>query len=194
MDPITKYLLNEGYLLSDKTISVNLSEFQSGQKKKLLIVGVMGSGKTTIGEKLSKQLKVKWYSLDSFWWRIKEEHFKGRSYEDLTEKEIDKLFEFFRQNIIDILKRNERAIVEGINLASPNFRSLILKQAMIILGLSSLKAGIRAAKRNRKKEDEGRMLYYWLVKKNMLQVEPLIKKLRKDVMDIPGVEIKEYKI
>jgi len=71
---IDKYLnsIQEGYVLSDKTISINLSKFQSGIKKKLLVLGVSGSGKTTLGEKLAKQLKVKWISIDSLYWRIKQ--------------------------------------------------------------------------------------------------------------------------
>ena len=64
--------IQEGYLFSDKTISVNLNDFESGKKNKLIVVGVMGSGKTTIGEHLSKKYKVKWISVDSFWWRLKQ--------------------------------------------------------------------------------------------------------------------------
>lgn len=71
---------------------------------------------------------------------------------------------------------------------------MVLKHPMIILGLSSLRAGIRGAKRNREREDEGPMTYYWMVKKNIQQVEPLVKELRQQVVKLPGVDIKEYKI
>ena len=193
---IDSYLdrLYEGYLLSDKTISVHLDDFLSGKKKKLLIVGVMGSGKTTLGETLSKKLKVKLYSLDSFWLKIKEQLFKEKEYKDLNEDENNRLFEAFENNIFDILKRNERCIIEGINLASPKFRSLVLKQAIIVLGISSLRAGIRASIRNRSTEDnKGLLTYYLVIKKNMKNVEPLVNKLRKDIINMFGDNVKEYK-
>ena len=73
---IDQYLLtlHEGYLLNNKTISVNLQDFISGKNKKLFIVGVMGSGKSTLGVKLAKKLKVKLYNIDFFWWKLKEKH------------------------------------------------------------------------------------------------------------------------
>ncbi|MHA1800566.1 MAG: AAA family ATPase [Candidatus Heimdallarchaeaceae archaeon] len=195
IDPITQYIL-EGYLFSDKTISVNLDDFKNGTKKKLLIVGVMGSGKTTLGEKLSKDMKVKWYSLDSFWWRIKEKHFKDKTYKELSREENDRLFELFEQEVFKVLRRNERSIIEGINMLSPKFRSLVMKQSMIILGVSSIIGGIRAGKRNRERGDDEATwrLLYWMTIKNINLVEPLVKKFRKDVQKIPNVDIKEYKI
>jgi len=195
IDPITEYIL-EGYMFSDKTISVNLDDFISSKKNHLLIVGVMGSGKTTVGENLAKKMKVKWYSLDSFWWRIKEKHFKDKTYKELSQEENDKLFELFEQNVFKLLRSNEKSIIEGINLMSPKFRPLVMKQSMIILGVSSIIGGIRAGKRNRERgDDDGTWrLLYWMPIKNIKKVEPLIKKLRKDVEKIPNVDIKDYKI
>jgi len=50
---INEYLqqIQEGYLFSDKTISVNLDDFESGKNNKLIVVGVLGSSKSTVGEK-----------------------------------------------------------------------------------------------------------------------------------------------
>jgi adenylate kinase family enzyme len=190
IDIITQYILNEGYVLSDKTISINLSKFQSGIKKKLLVLGVSGSGKTTLGEKLSEQFKVKWISIDSLYWRIKQRDFKNVN--ETKEQLVKKVHE----EVISYLKSNERMVIEGIDILElyhnePKYRNLILKQPVILLGISSLRAGIRAAKRNREREDEGWMSYYWMQKFNW-NIEPLLKQFRKDVIAIPGVEIKEY--
>jgi len=192
---IDQYLkhLQEGYLLSDKTISVNLDQFLSGQKNKLLIIGVMGSGKTTIGEKLAKQLKVKWYSLDSFWWRIKQKHFPNANrYNEMTEEDMRKMDKLFNDNVVRILNLKERCIVEGINLMDDPFRKIALKQAMIILGVSSVRAAMRGAKRNRAREDEGWMTYYWMQKSNW-KVESKLKEFKKDLSKMTGADIKEYK-
>lgn len=197
IDPITKYRLQEGYLLSDKTISVNLKDFVSRKNNKLIIVGVMGSGKTTIGEKLAKKWKVKWYSIDSFWWRLKQKHFKDKpDYQSLSEKEKEQLNKLFEIEVFKILKSNNRAIIEGINLIESQYRKLILKQSMIILGVSSILAGIRAGKRNMDRgDDDGTWrLLYWMAIENMKSIEPIINKLRKEVKSIPNMDIQEYKI
>lgn len=115
MDPITRYRIQEGYLLSDKDISVNLLDFEQGKKKKLLIIGVMGSGKTTIGEKLSKVYNCKWISIDSLWYRLTQANFKGV---DMSVKaNQDKLQNKFEEAVRGFLNSNERLIIEGINLA-----------------------------------------------------------------------------
>ena len=54
--------IQEGYLFSDKTISVNLKHFEQLGEHKLLIVGVLGSGKTSLGEYLAKKYKVDFFS------------------------------------------------------------------------------------------------------------------------------------
>jgi hypothetical protein len=88
-------------------------------------------------------------------------------------------------------------IIEGIELIYiyNESRNLIVNQAMIILGLSSLRAGIRAGKRNMKREGgEGWRELYWMAKKNMKEVEPKLKVMRKDVMNLPDVEIGGYEV
>lgn len=191
IDPITKYML-EGYIFTNKTISVNLSDFESRKNNKLIIVGVMGSGKSTIGKNLAKKYKVKWISIDSFWWRLKQKYFKDV---EMNAKEMkNKLQDKFEDLVIKYLKSNERMIIEGINLLEPKYRKLVLKHSMIILGISSLKSGIRAAKRNRERENEGWKTYYWLIKLNMKKIEPYLKTLRKDAINISNVKIEEYKV
>jgi len=199
MDPITEYILNEGYLFSDKNISVNLSKFESGESNKLLILGTAGSGKTTIGEMLSKQYKIKWISIDSMWWRLKQKYFKDSDLIDkVIHKKVEKkVYEF----VIAALKSNERFIMEGIDLLDiydkfSTTRPLILKQSMIILGLSSLRAGIRASKRNQEREPEGNFFQsnYWMIRFNVKKTEPKLKMIRNDIGKNPKNEVKEYQV
>jgi hypothetical protein len=189
--------IQEGYILSDKTISVNLDDFESGKNKKLLIIGMSGSGKTTLGEKLAKKYRVKWISIDSYWWRLRQKYFKDAPNTDETERKlIKKLVEF----VIDTIKNNERLIIEGVDILNiysefPKYRKIILNQSLIILGLSSLRAGIRAGLRNRKREGgEGWRELYWMVKFNMKHFETILKAIRKKVQSVPSNDIKLYKI
>jgi shikimate kinase len=195
IDPITEYIIQEGYLFSDKDISVNLEKFINGDKKKLLIVGTMGSGKTTVAEKLAKRYKSKWIRIDSLWWRLKQKYFKN---DNIATKNVKEALEKkVKEHVIKLLKNNERMIIEGIELIYiyNESRNLIVNQAMIILGLSSLRAGIRAGKRNMKREGgEGWRELYWMAKKNMKEVEPKLKVMRKDVMNLPDVEIGGYEV
>lgn len=189
--------IQEGYILSDKTISVNLDDFESGKNKKLLIIGMSGSGKTTLGEKLAKKYRVKWISIDSYWWRLRQKYFKDAPNTDETERKlIKKLVEF----VIDTIKNNERLIIEGVDILNiysefPKYRKIILNQSLIILGLSSLRAGIRAGIRNRKREGgEGWRELYWMVKFNMKHFESILKAIREKVQSVPSNDIKLYKI
>lgn len=194
IDPITRYRLTEGYVLSDKTISVNLSEFETGKINKLLVIGVMGSGKTTIGEKLAKRYKCKWISTDSFWWRLKQKYFKD---DEMNRPELEeKIQPYFEKEMRKYLMNNERVIIEGINLLENKYRSLVIKKPMIILGLSSIRAGFRAGKRNKQRGEEEAQwkLIYWMTSFNIRNVEGKVKELRKQVRKIPDVDIKEYKI
>lgn len=169
IDPITEYIL-EGYLLSDKTISVNLSQFESKKKNKLLIVGVLGSGKTSLGEYLKKKYKVSEFHSD-------------------------------QSGLEKALKSSKRMIIETIEIASlykekPEWRQLILNQSMILIGMSAMKAGFRADRRDgtviktaRKKRDS-----YISVRDNLSFFQKRLNYLRKDIMKLSDVKIKEYKI
>ncbi|MHA1815292.1 MAG: AAA family ATPase [Candidatus Heimdallarchaeaceae archaeon] len=189
--------IQEGYIISDKNISVNLADFKSGKRKKLLIFGTAGSGKTTLGEMLSKRYSIKWISIDSLWWRMKQKYFKDAKHMKGVEPELK---EKVREEVVKHLRSNERLIIEGIDLLElydeeAKYRKLILNQSMIILGLSSLRAGIRAGKRNKGRigEDEG-----WerigMIEFNFKRIEPLLKKFRKDIMKLPSADIKEIKV
>ena len=164
-------LLQEGYLLSDKNISVNLDQFISGKAKKLIIVGVPGSGKTSLGEYLAKKYKVSIVS-DDHWTKMK-----------------------------DGLTNSKRTIIEGAGLADlyykeQTWRDLIIDKPIILMGMSAIKAGFRADKRDGtvpgKAKDKGEIYYF--IRKNLSYWQKVINYLRKDVMKVPGANIKEFKV
>ena len=195
---INSYLqyLQEGYLLSDKTISVNLDQFIEGHNKKLLIMGNTGSGKTTLAEHLAKKYKVKWKCIDSMYFRMR---YDIPETEEISERK-KRLKQKVQSKVIELLKNNERMIIEGWDLSEiykeqPKNRHLILKQSMIVLGISALKAGIRAGIRNKNREGgEGWKELYWMTKINFKELEPVLKMLRKDIKRMPNGFVKEFKI
>ncbi len=172
IDPITQYILTEGYLLSDKNISVNLHEFESGKNNKLIIIGLPGSGKTSLGEYLVKKYKVKQFISDTDW-----------------------------KTMMKGLTDSKRTIVEGAGLADlykkePSWRKLIIDKPMILLGMSAIKAGFRADKRDgmfpstvKNKKD-----MYHFIRNNISYWQKTLNYLRKDVMKIPNAKILEYKV
>ena len=199
MDSIICWIKHEGYIFGDKTIAVNLDKFKNGKFNKLLILGVCGSGKTTLSEYLSNTVykNIKWRSIDSMYWRIQQEHFKGVKRTPEIQKEIIRLV---KKDTIELLKNSERWIIEGADLIDiykeyPQYRKLILNQSMIILGMSSLESGIKAGIRNMKRQGgEGWREMYWMVNINIKELQGPLNLIRKDVKNLPNVKIEEYNI
>jgi hypothetical protein len=111
------------------------------------------------------------------------------------QKNKDRVQDLFEEHVFKYLKSNERAIVEGINLLENKYRTQVLKHPMIVLGLSALKAGVRAGLRNKNREGgEGWKELYMMTKINMQQIEPVLRDFRKDIKKIANADIKVYKI
>jgi len=171
---INEYLkhIQEGYILSDKNISVDLDDFENGSKNKLIIIGVPGSGKTSLGEYLSKKYKVNDFISDTHWRKMR-----------------------------DGLTSSKRTIVEGAGLADlyygeQTWRDLIIDKPMILMGMSAIKAGFRADKRDGTvpgKAKDWKDIYHF-IRNNLSYWQKVINYLRKDVIKLPDAKIKEYKI
>ena len=166
------FSLQEGYLLSDKTISVNLDQFVSGKKKKLLIIGVPGSGKTSLGQHLVKKYRVEEFVTDTHW-----------------------------KKMLAGIKSNKRSIVEGAGLAilykkEASWRKVIIKQPMIILGMSAIKAGLRADKRDGLLPGQAKDWKdtYYFVRNNITYFQIAHNLLRKDATELPNAVIAEFKV
>ena len=170
---INDYLnyIQEGYLLSDKTVSINLKDFESGKKKKLLIIGLCGSGKTSLGEYLAKKYKVQEFVSDKPWPKTKA-----------------------------ALLNNKKSIIESAGfiwmVEENKWKKITLDNPMILIGMSAIKAGIRADRRDGtipgvakdKKE------IYYFIRSNFKNFQGRYKKLRKEALKTPNADIKEFKI
>jgi len=175
MDPITKYILQESYLISDKTISVDLHKFESGESNKLLIVGLIASGKTTLGIKLSKEYKVPWETTDDC------EGFASKT------KGLGEFVKCTR----NMVKGKKRSIVEGIALVDLytefGYKKELQKYPMIIIGRSMLSSSIKAFQRNYKQ-------WFLQSKINLTKGMKRLDTVRKDRTSVPGAVVKKFNV
>lgn len=191
---ITEYLsyLQEGYIFSDKTISVDLHKFENKDPKKLLILGLTGSGKSSLGRYLAKKYKVNLCGLDLAWneflgkdGRV-DPNVKGVSKEEMHRivwRKWKKMFE-----------SKDCHIVEGVNIldlyTDPKLRSRLLSTPIIILGKSVLMSTIKGASKDK------RMIVQFLriAQTNLDHVEINVRKFRNARVKIPGAVVKPFEV
>ena len=148
MHPSTENIL-EAFLLSDQTIAIDFDKFEAGGR--LFIIGLSGSGKTSVGKKIAKKYKAPICSLDSAWYWMEPDG----GYKNLSKKSLNNKFEKTNKMMKDMVS-NKRGcrIVEGIQLAFPllydKYSSIFMNEACIIMGKSHIIASIDAAIRNKR--------------------------------------------
>lgn len=162
-------LINESYIFSNKTISVDLDKFESGEINKLLISGFSGSGKTVTGNYLSKKYNVPLYDTDTM---------EGSEF-------------------VELLSNNNKLIISGVKISKKyredeNVKPIIIKQSFIFLGKSALKAAFDGWNRNRKKENNKYSLYD-SIKDNFTRFYEREITLKTDRCNIPNSKIEEFK-
>jgi len=185
---IAKYLnmIQEGYLLSDKNISVDLAKFESGESNKLLVVGLIGSGKTTLGKYLAKEYKAKSLHTDKcISWSL-DEHPPN-----------EKQFKEYMSCVKQMISSNTKSVVEGVGplgLFNMNQKD-VLNHPMIIIGKSVTASSLQAILRNRKiKESQFWKLLFTQTKMNLTLFQKQISAIRKARVNMPGAIVKEFKV
>lgn len=183
---ISEKFINEGYFISDKTISVDLDKFISGESNKLLILGLTGSGKTTMGRKLSRKMNIKSISTDDC-------PFDWANYHKGDKEDKSKILNKYMDCSESMVTNKSRIILEGVGLIEtywerPNFRSTMLKYPCIIIGTSALKSSIRASKRSK-----AFMLDVHFYRTNFTVFQKMLSKFKKDRLSIKDSIVKEYK-
>ncbi len=161
--------IQEGYLLSDKTISVDLDRFDNNESNILLIIGIPASGKTTLGKKLSKFYRAEYIDTDRLC---------------LNNKNVKDPEVCFRNLYRKFSKSNKQYIVEGVlvywsSLTYPDnkfnpFFNEIRKTPIIILGTSLFRSLIQGFKRERP-DASLKQIFDWYVKNNIEDLKVLNK-------------------
>jgi len=146
-----KELIQESYFISDDTISVDLDKFESGECNKLIISGLMGAGKTTLGKQLAKKYNCSVIDTDEIYNLL-----ENKKYKNITNKEY---IDICNNKLLKLLTNPQRQIISGVSLAfmygidesNINYNhkfKMLLKYSFIFLGKSALKGGIAATKRD----------------------------------------------
>jgi len=138
-------IIQEGYLFSGKTISIDLDKFESGESNKLIVVGLSGGGKSTLAGHLSKKHKCFHNELDLCSKQsISSEEYLKFIMNPKSPSNI-KLFKHLYTNCFKpTLLSNKKEILDGPIFQSyvldPSSRPLINKYPVIILGKSALRS------------------------------------------------------
>jgi len=178
--------LQERLFFERKTLAFDLEDFISGKKDKLIIVGPAGSGKSTLGKKLAKKYRVKYFEGDSCWEPAR------KKYPDISPTDMEafkKINEIYYKCLLKTLRTRQRMIVEGIGFleltnGTPEERKLILEYPVILLGTSAWKSTMRTYRRSKAETDEKKkinpvlaFLYYGFV--NVFAFDAMMNKYRK---------------
>jgi len=188
IDLLKETHLKEGYVLTDKSYSVNLKDFESGKSNILLIDGIGGAGKSTLGKKLAKKYKCKLFESD---------------FPCLTEQKNDPN-KCFIENYRRIKRSNRRYIIEGVlvhyssldgwNKKLSPFFDEMKHDPIIIVGASVLKAMYRYYKSSSditlRKFITMFLKYGWWYKEETGPYKFFVKKR----LSVEGADVKPYKI
>jgi len=174
----TNQLINEGYIFSDKTISIDLDKFESGSMNKLFIVGLSGSGKTTLGIHLGKVYNAEYFDTD-----------------DIPGESDEKRLKILKE----IINRKDRTIIGGaliIKSHSRNYISseILMNTPVIFLGKSSLKSTLDALIRNVKDSRDGvNKGIFRKLKVNIKKLQPMLDRFKEARIKIGG-NVQELKV
>jgi hypothetical protein len=139
-----KELIQEGYLISDETISVDLHKFESGECNKLIISGLFGSEDGHVGNQLSMKYNCICYTGFGILMEI-------ALNPDYKKYPIKKISELYQKRIIKLLTNKERCIITGFSFImsminkSLNIIPIISKLSCIFVGDSILKTSWKIA-------------------------------------------------
>ena len=188
-----KELIQEAYIISEPTISVDLQKFESGECNKLIILGLSGAGKTTLGKQLAEKYNCPVIDLDDVIRKIEKKYPHDKF---ARSKQIY----LMSQEVSKILNNKIKSIIGGLDIVNiyyddPNINKLLLTLPFIFLGKSALKSSWDAAMRNYKlyndEKDSFLSHIYYSVNININDYYKNIQQLKKARCSIKGSIIKQ---
>ena len=155
--------IQEGYLLSNKTINIGLSDFESGESNILLVAGIPASGKSTVGKKLAKKYKAIYFETDAC--LNNEKALNGKYIKDPDD--------CFRQSFRYAKKSKKRYVMEGVlvywscikmdNKTLHPFFNEIKNTPIVILRTSFMKAIYRGLMREKGKAPLKKIINWYVI-------------------------------
>jgi len=178
-------LLEVKTFFNEKNIAIDLDKFKSGKMKKLFIIGLMGSGKSTMSNKISSIVshvnERQVYHLDNC----------AKKSKNMTKDKYLKC-------VNAVVFENRYKVVEGLALISmyesnERLRQQLLNNAMIIMGASALVSALRGANREKEKGLERSWLYYFYdeLYRNRTRWFKTLNKIRDERINMPNSHIEK---
>ncbi|MCK9556364.1 hypothetical protein M0R36_11240 [bacterium] len=172
-------LLENNTIFSDDTLAIDIEKFKSGEMKRLFIVGLIGSGKTTISHKILSDLNV-----------------SGKNHghlDDCKNKVGNRTSPEYYKCVYEMIKNPKYKIVEGVTLIplyfkDINVKNIMLKNAMIVMGTSSLVSSLRAKERA---EESVFGKEFWKTFLQNWQGELKLNQIKKDRINVPGSTVEK---
>jgi hypothetical protein len=202
MKELDKYLnyLHERVFFSRETIGIDVDKFISGKSDKLIIVGPAGSGKSTLGRKLAKKFKVKFFEGDDCW-KPAQKKYPDPPIDDV--KISEEMNKMYYSCLSTKLRSRQRMIIEGIGFlelfnGTDKEKKLVLSYPTILLGTAAFESAVRTYKRSKNETDESKkinpvfaFLYYGLV--NVLMLNGLMNDFRKAKLKNKNSKVQVFK-
>ena len=192
----------ENYVFSKKPIRYRVNEFESGMCNVLLVTGLSGSGKSTIGKSYAdKDPNVEWIELDWFEknYGMTDAHLKECAeplYQYLTKdptgiafrkqslsdnkpggKELQQSIRLFGDWLLKYCSthRNVKWVIEGVQIYSCFDFNLVKKYPIIIVGTSMTKSIVRRLRRDEYEKEFIKMCQWYY------DEEKSLNKFRNDI-------------
>lgn len=192
--------IQEDYFISDKTISINLDDFISGKKNKLIIAGLSGGGKSTLCRYLAQKYNAQCFETDDCARVMKDDPKVEKIFAYPSRLPPKDIFLYvYKKCVKPKIDNNKRQVIEG-GLAWQNYLfSDIVKKDLkdyptIIIGTSAVKAtmNILSRRKNIGKEINLEKIVK-ATKRNFYQIMGMLKDYRKMKLK-EGGDIKEFEI
>lgn len=182
-------LINESYIFSNKTISVDLDKFESGEINKILLCGLSGSGKTSTGLYLQNKYNIPLLDTDDIQKPVNDQYPRDQYSAEFR-------FNKFNEQFNKIITNNDRLIIAGVGISltydfDKTNKGLILNNSFIFLGKSALKSSWDAYMRMRR---TGSKKNFWdALNWNFNIYYKKEMQLKTDRCNIPNSKIEEFK-
>jgi shikimate kinase len=151
MDTYLSRLKEVNYVISGKNKIYNFEEWKDNKQPVLFIVGLSGSGKSTIGKELATKYKAEYVSLDKISNKYQTDLKKKYNEKSYTPKINKMVYEYMDKFIKQLEKKKTKVVAEGVQIAYYPDLSYFKNKPLIILGASVIISSLRGFIRDRKR-------------------------------------------
>jgi len=172
--------LHETIILPKEDTYFQYDLWEDGKSDVLLITGLVGSGKSTLGRQMAEEEGCEFYELD--WMEHAMRETLGKDADKLRDSEFRRKYatDFFKTRILNKRFRGKRVIVEGVKVMRMD-RDYMATFPIIIKETSAVVSSVRAINRERKRDEENIFQNVHTTLKYNKRFIKLVKEFKKDL-------------